>query len=199
VGSPSHSSWTGCVSDRDESYDVTSTAPSALATEYVADQDQSCPVVPIVPLTYNWTTVQNAIAAMTAQGATNQTIGLQWGWMSLLQQSPLNAPAETAGSVYKHIIILFTDGLNTGNRKYGDFSTQSSQVDARMKIMCDNIKATGVTIYTVQIDTDGAGQSAVLPYCASSANDFFMLTQPSQIAAAFSQIGTSISKLRVAR
>jgi hypothetical protein len=56
-----------------------------------------------------------------------------------------------------------------------------------------------VTIYAVQIDTDGAGQSAVLPSCASNSNDFFMLTQPSQIASAFSQIGTEIAKLRVAR
>jgi len=70
--------------------------------------------------------------------------------------SALNAPAETSGSVYKHIIILFTDGLNTGDRWYGDFSSQSSQVDTRMETLCTNIKATGVTIYTVQIDTDGA-------------------------------------------
>jgi hypothetical protein len=39
----------------------------------------------------------------------------------------------------------------------------------------------------------------VLPACASSTGNFFMLTQPSQIAAAFSQIGTQIAKLRVAR
>ena len=136
---------------------------------------------------------------MIAQGATNQTIGLQWGWLSLLQRSPLNAPAESSTSIYQHIIVLFTDGLNTGDRWYGDFGNQSSQVDDRMKLLCDNIKATGVTIYAVQIDTDGAGQSAVLPYCASNSNDFFMLTQPSQIAAAFSQIGTSIAKLRVAK
>jgi len=56
-----------------------------------------------------------------------------------------------------------------------------------------------VTIYTVQIDTDGAGQSAVLPYCATGTSNFFMLTQPSQISTAFSQIGTQIAKLRVAR
>lgn len=68
-----------------------------------------------------------------------------------------------------------------------------------MKTLCDNFEATGVTIYTVQIDTDRAGQSAVLPYCARAPDDFFMLTQPSQIAAALAQIGTSISKLRVAR
>jgi hypothetical protein len=165
----------------------------------MADQDQSCPVAKVLPLTYNWSNVNATINSMTAQGATNQTLGLQWGWLSLLQQSPMYAPAEPSGSTYQHIIVLFTDGLNTGDRWYGDFSNQSSQVDTRMKKLCDNIKAGGVTLYTVQIDTDGAGQSAVLPYCASGSSNFFMLTQPSQIAAAFSQIGTSISKLHVAK
>jgi hypothetical protein len=54
-----------------------------------------------------------------------------------------------------------------------------------MKTLCDNVKATGVTIYKVQIDTDGAGQSAVLPYCASGTSNPDMLTQPSQIASVF--------------
>jgi Flp pilus assembly protein TadG len=200
VGNPAHSKWNGCVSDRDQSYDVTSTPPTSNSTYYLADQDQSCPVAVILPLTYDWTAVNNTITSMTAQGATNQTIGLHWAWMSLLQQNPLNAPSEPAdGSTYQHIIVLFTDGLNTGDRWYGDFGSQSSQVDNRMKTLCDNVKATGVTIFTVQIDTDGAGQSAVLPYCASASNNFFMLTDPSQINSAFAQIGTSISKLRVAK
>jgi len=193
------SQWNGCVTDRDQSYDVDATAPSSQSTQFLADQDQSCPVAQVLSLTYNWSNVNATINSMTAQGATNQTLGLQWGWLSLLQQSPLNAPAEPSGSTYQHIIVLFTDGLNTGDRWYGDFSNQSSQVDTRMKKLCDNIKAGGVTLYTVQIDTDGAGQSAVLPYCASGSSNFFMLTQPSQIAAAFSQIGTSISKLHVAK
>jgi hypothetical protein len=195
------SQWNGCVTDRDQSYDVNATAPSSAATNFYADQDQSCPDAQILPLTYNWTNVNTTIDAMTAQGATNQTIGLQWGWLSLLQQAPLNAPAEStaAGTTYQHIIVLFTDGLNTGDRWYGDFSHQSSQVDTRMATLCTNIKNGGVTIYTVQIDTDGAGQSAVLPACASGSDNFFMLTDPSQIAAAFAQIGTSISRLRVAQ
>jgi hypothetical protein len=199
VGSPSHSQWNGCVTDRDQSYDVDATKPTGKTTYFLADQDQSCPAAEIQPLTYNWSAINSTINAMSPGGATNQTIGLQWGWLSLLQQDPMNAPAESIGTGYQHIIILFTDGLNTGDRWYGDFSNQSSQVDARMKTLCDNIKLNGVTIYTVQIDTDGAGQSAVLPYCASGTSNFFMLTQPSQITTAFSQIGTQISKLRVAK
>ncbi len=139
VGSPSHSQWNGCVTDRDQSYDTTSTVPTSQATRFVADQDQSCPGATILPLTYTWTNVNTTIDAMSPGGATNQTIGLQWGWLSLLQQSPLNAPAESStGSTYQHIIILFTDGLNTGDRWYGDFSSQSSQVDTRMKTEPDN-------------------------------------------------------------
>ena len=199
VGSPSHSQWNGCVSDRDQNYDTDATVPSSTSTDFIADQDQSCPAAELLPLTYDWNNINATINAMSPGGATNQTLGLQWGWMSLLQQSPLNAPAEASNTVYQHIIILFTDGLNTGDRWYGDFSNQSAQVDTRMKNLCDSVKATGVTIYTVQIDTDGAGQSAVLPYCASGPSRFFMLTQPSQIASAFQQIGTQIAQLRVSK
>jgi Flp pilus assembly protein TadG len=199
-GSPDTSQWNGCVTDRDQSNDINSNAPGSNPTDFLADQDQSCSVAPLLPLTYSWSSVNKTIDSMTAQGATNQTIGLQWGWLSLLQQSPLNAPSEDPNNIYQHVIVLFTDGLNTQNRWTGDGSNGSGTgVDTRMKKLCDAINKTKVTIYTVQIDTDGAGQSPVLPYCASSPGNFYMLTQPSQIATAFASIGTSISKLRVAK
>jgi von Willebrand factor type A domain len=196
--STDHTKWNGCVSDRDQSYDVSATAPTSQVTDFPANQDSACPAAAVLPLTTTWSDVNNTINAMSPNGATNQTVGLLWGWLSLLQQSPLNAPAENPQNKYQHIIILFTDGLNTQDRWYGDGSNTSTQVDGRMKALCDNIKATGVAIYTVQIDTDGAGQSAVLPYCASGPGNFFMLTKASQISAAFQQIGTSIAELRVA-
>jgi Flp pilus assembly protein TadG len=195
---PAHSLWNGCVSDRDQSYDVSATVPSSLVTNFPANQESNCPAAAILPLTTNWTTVNSTINAMSPAGGTNQTIGLLWGWLSLLQQSPLNAPAEDPNNRYQHIIILFTDGLNTADRWYGNGSATSTQVDSRMTTLCTAIKAAGVTIYTVQIDTDGAGQSAVLPACASGPGNFFMLTNANQISAAFQQIGTSISELRVA-
>jgi Flp pilus assembly protein TadG len=199
VGSPNKSLWNGCVSDRDQSYDVSATVPSSQTTNFPANQESNCPAATVLPLTYNWTTVNNTINAMSPAGGTNQTIGLLWGWLSLLQQSPLNAPSEDPNNRYEHIIILFTDGLNTADRFYGNASATSSQVDGRMTALCSAIKQSGVTIYTVQIDTDGAGQSAVLPTCASGAGNFFMLTNANQIQAAFAQIGTSISQLRVSK
>jgi Flp pilus assembly protein TadG len=197
--STNKSKWNGCVTDRDQSNDVSSTAPSSQSTDFPADQDASCPAATVLPLTTNWTNVNSTIDKMSPGGGTNQTIGLQWGWFSLLQQSPLNAPAEDSTKQYQHIIILFTDGLNTMDRWYGNGSATSSQVDARMSALCSAIKAAGVTIFTVQIDTDGSGVSAVLPSCATDSSHFFMLTSSSQIASAFQQIGVEITKLRVAR
>src|ERR1700742_3264716 len=66
--STSKSQWNGCVSDRDQSNDVTSTAPSATANKFIADQDQNCPDAQVTPLTYNWTTINNTINAMSPNG-----------------------------------------------------------------------------------------------------------------------------------
>ena len=203
VGSPSTSNWNGCVTDRDQNYDISDAAPSALATQFVADQDPYCPAAKLLPLTSTFSTVKSTIAAMTANGGTNQTIGLQWGWLSLLQQSPLNAPPEDVNNVYQHVIILFTDGQNTVNRWNGDgtmgtSSTERGKIDARMKLLCDAVKSKNTTIYAVQLD-DGTGVSPVLPACASGSSNFFMLSNPSEIDTAFTQIGTSISKLRVSK
>lgn len=202
VGSPSTSKWNGCVTDRDQNYDVSDAAPSALTTKFVADQDPYCPTK-MLSLTSNFSDVKNTIDAMSASGGTNQTLGLLWGWLSLLQQAPLNAPAEDVNNVYQHVIILFTDGQNTVNRWNGDGTMNSSptergKIDARMETLCTAVKAKNTTIYTVQLD-DGTGVSPVLPKCASSSSNFFMLSKPSEINTAFSQIGTSISKLRVSR
>ena len=191
-----HNTWNGCVTDRDQNYDIQSTAPttSNTSTLFVAEQYSSCPVE-LMPLSYDWTALKAKIDTMTPNGNTNQAIGLAWGWLSLNQTSPLNAPAEDPNYTYKKAIILMTDGLNTQNR----WTTNASTIDARQTLLCNNIKAANVIIYTVQVNTDGDPTQAVLQNCASGSDKFFVLTSASQIMAAFNSIGTSLSKLRVAR
>jgi Flp pilus assembly protein TadG len=81
-------------------------------------------------------------------------------------------------------------GLNGGDNRHGDSSGQSSQIDTRMKKLCDNAKAAGITIYTVQIDTGGAREPAV-PYCGGGSGRFVMPTQPGQISTAVQQLRLS--------
>jgi hypothetical protein len=107
----------------------------------------------------------------------------------------VNAPAKDPNYTYKDAIILLSDGLNTENRWY----TNASQIDARQKILCDNAKAAGITIYTVQVNTGADPTSSVLQYCANGADKFYLVTSASQTLTVFNSIGTSLSKLRVAK
>ncbi len=201
-----HNKWTGCVTDRDQDYDTKNTAPTNSATrfpaeEYVSGSEKYCKsgnhpyLQPIMPLSYDWNALKTRIGNMEPTGNTNQGIGMAWAWMSLSQSDPLNAPAKDPNYTYKDAIVLLSDGLNTQNRWYSN----ASQIDARQKILCDNAKAAGITIYTIQVNTGGDPTSAVLQYCASGAQNFYLVTSASQTASVFSSIGTSLSKLRVAK
>ena len=130
---------------------------------------------------------------MSPAGNTNQAIGLQVGWLSLSGGGPFSVPAMDPNYTYKQVIILLTDGLNTQDRWY---SSQSS-IDARQQITCNNIKAAGVTLYTIQVNTGGDPTSTLLQNCASSSDKFFLLTSASGSTTVFNQIGTNLTKLRL--
>jgi Flp pilus assembly protein TadG len=198
-----HSTWNGCVTDRDQNYDTNNTTPTSGSTLFPAEQYNACPVA-LSPLSYDWTALGKVIDSMTPNGGTNQAIGLAWGWQSLTQTSPLNAPSEDPNHTYQHIVIILSDGLNTQDRWYGNGSNWSSQVDARQEITCDNMKNAGLTIYAVQVNTDNEATSSVLQYCAGSVagvgdkSKFFLLTTPNQIVTTFNTIATGLTRLRIA-
>lgn len=188
----SHTSWNGCVTDRDQNFDTTNDAPNAGGTLYPAEQYSSCPAS-LMPLTYDWTALSNKINAMTPNGNTNQAIGLQMGWQTLTA-APFTVPPMDPNYKYTQAIILLTDGLNTQDRWY---SNQSS-IDTRQQKTCDNIKAAGITIYTVQVNTGNDATSTLLQNCASDSSKFFLLTSSTEIVTTFNQIGTALSNLRLA-
>jgi len=197
-----HNTWTGCVMDRDQNYDTTNTAPSVgtIATLFPAEQYDACPV-PMMGLSYNWSALNSKIDAMQPNGGTNQAIGLQWGFQSLTS-APFTIPAMDPNYTYSQVIILLSDGLNTQDRwpAYGNGVTQyNGSIDARQQILCNNVKAAGITIYTVQVNTDGDPTSTLLQNCASDSSKFFLLTSSTGIVTTFNQIGTALSALRITR
>ena len=145
-----------------------------------------------------WTTLTNQINAMTAQGSTNQTIGLAHGWQTLTSGSPYSAPTLPAGT--SQFIILVSDGLNTQDRWYGDGSDQSTSVDDREALACTNAKAAGITIYTIYVDLGGTqGNSTVLQNCATDSSKYFDLTTSGAIITTFAAIAQQITNLRVSQ
>lgn len=211
----SHSTWNGCVVDRgypaspsslggksgpDTTYNFDTNAASPDRTKpsslYAAEQYGSCPQA-AMGLSYNWSAMNTLINNMAAAGNTNQAIGLQVGWMSLVGGGPFAVPPMDPNYKYQQIIILLTDGLNTQNR----WSTNQSAIDARQQMTCDNFKKASKDniIYTIQVNTDGDPTSTLLQNCASGPDKFYLLTNANAIISAFQQIGTSLTQLRVAK
>ena len=203
---PDKTKWTGCVTDRTQNYDITNAEPTStnaptmvVPEEYgsYCKSSSSAYMPPIVPLTYNWTTLTDAIGKLQPTGNTNQGIGLAWGWLTLgVGKAPFNAPAkDTDNYDYTDAIVLLSDGLNTQNR----WTSDPAKIDDREEKMCAAAKAApnNITIYTVQVNTGGDKTSQVLKDCASSADKFYLITDPDKTVSVFNSIGQSLSKLRV--
>ena len=204
--------WQGCITDRGTStapsqdYDrkVTSPSTSIPETLFPAEQNYYCSDDVMMGLNYNWSAMKSFVDSFSATGATNQPIGLVWGWQSLVGGGPLTAPPKDANYTYNEVIVLMSDGLNTLDRWYGNGSDVETSVDKRMYESatvgtCANIKAAGITVYTVHVNTDGDPMSTLLKNCASSPDKFWMVTSAGELGTVFGTIGTALSNLRVAK
>jgi Flp pilus assembly protein TadG len=202
-----HNTWNGCITDRGPSnapgsstWDQVVTLPDGTTESlWPAEQYDSCPVE-MKGLSYDWNAMDSLVDSMQSNGSTNQPIGLVWGWQSLVGGGPLTVPATDPNYKYQNIIILLSDGLNTQNR----WNRSQTPVDNRMyqtgngSGTCANIKAAGITIYTLQVNTGDDPTSTLLQNCASSTEKFYLVTSANDIATAFTSIGTELTKLRVA-
>jgi Flp pilus assembly protein TadG len=217
VWTPDKTKWTGCVTDRTKNYDTTNTPPTSsnaptmvvaeeyTTTDWQGNTERYCKtgnspyVGKIKPLSYDWSSLKTAIDALEPTGNTNQGIGMAWAWLTLgVGVVPFNAPAkDSANYEYKDAIILLSDGRNTQNR----FTTDQNEIDTRQAILCANAKGppNNITVYTVQINTGGDPESAVLKGCASSADKFYHIKVVGETASAFNSIGQSLARLRVYR
>jgi Flp pilus assembly protein TadG len=191
------STWTGCVTDRTQDFDIKGDAPTQniAATLFPANQhyenseayckpNNSPLLEQIIPMTNSWSTLKNAVNAMQPTGGTNQAIGLAWAWQTLSQVGPVPAPQEDANTTYNRVIIILSDGLNTEDRwpDNGNGVTQNTtakvgNIDARQTQLCNNLRNAKdsqgnpmYTVYTIQVDTSSPADptSTILQSCASS-------------------------------
>ena len=185
----SHSTWNGCVWDRDQNYDVLATAPGTGSTLFPAHQASSCPVS-MLPLSSDWTALNDKIDDMTPTGNTNVTIGLAHAWQTLASNAPYNAPAPAPD--LDKVIVLLTDGQNTKNR----WSSSQSSIDSRTQKVCDNIKAQNIRIYTVRVID---GNATLLKNCATNPDMYYDVDQASELNGVFSSIAQNLANLRIAK
>ena len=129
-----HNTWTGCVMDRGYpdspssllvggvaqsgpdltyNYDTNADAPDPVTPRwsslYPAEQYGSCPRA-VKPLSNDWSGMKSLVDAMSPAGNTNQAIGLQLGWASLVGGGPFPAPPPKDRLVsYTHDVIILHD------------------------------------------------------------------------------------------
>jgi Flp pilus assembly protein TadG len=197
-----HSTWNGCMMDRGNSsgpasgaYDTNVAAPDPAdsATLFAAEQFGDCAQA-AMQLSNNWTQMSTLVNGMSPGGNTNQGIGLALGWMSLTGGGPFTVPPMDPSYTYSQVIVLLSDGQNTENRWY----TKQSSIDSRQKTTCANVKAAGILLYTVQVNTGKDSTSTLLRDCASDKNKFFELKSADEMVTTFNTISTELGKLFVA-
>ena len=91
-------------------------------------------------------------------------------------------------------------GLLAASGRYGDGEhnvpiedTGSRLTPREVAQLAGNL---GITIYTIQMID---GNDSLLKSCASSSDKYFKITSSGQTASVFTQIGTNLSRLRVAK
>jgi Flp pilus assembly protein TadG len=214
--------WNGCITDRDEPYNTNDTAPVAgndaskfhwgtwerkknnngwhygwnnnnnnNEMEYVAFECGD--LARMIPLTSNLTTISAAADDLEASGNTNLTIGVEWDMHALTPGEPLTgASPENTQDLVRALIVL-TDGVNTEDR-FG--SNNGGAIDTRALAACSAAKTKGIQVYTIHLID---GNAEVLKNCASVKENYFFVSEASQLTPVFEKIAGSLSKLRIAR
>ncbi|MGB7692383.1 MAG: pilus assembly protein TadG-related protein [Pseudolabrys sp.] len=105
-------------------------------------------------------------------------------------------PVYTSGVGGSHLTLEGTGVINTNFLSV--IGTQNRWY-ARQQIACSNVKLAKIDRYTIQVNTGGDPISTLLQNCASDPKKFFHLTSADQMTATFQEIGTNLTKLRVAQ
>jgi hypothetical protein len=138
---------------------------------------------------------------MKAGGSTNQALGVEHAWQMLTTGAPYGTGALPANTT--KVLILFSDGLNTQDRWWGNGSTEGSSaddnIDDRTEAACTAAKNDKIVVYAIFVHIGTSGNSAALQNCASSTDKYYDLTSSASIKDAFKDIAQKITNLRVAQ
>ena len=189
--------WQGCVRDRTYPYDAQDDAPSALVPATLFPVYACGTLATVMPLSYDWTALNNKVDAMTSSGNTDVAIGLVWAWHALTTQAPLSEAAAPAPDLDK-VIILLTDGDNTESWKNSSHTKvkTSSAIDDRTRLVCTNVKAAGIKLYTIRVID---GNASLLQSCATNPTMYYDVQQASQLNGVFTAIAQNLANLRIAK
>lgn len=210
-----------CVVERSGPAAYTDDAPAGygfMNTSSIGEQwYYSCPEASIVPLTDvaqsgNRNFLIDQVKAFSAYGGTAGHIGSAWGWYMISPKwsgiwPPASEPKPFGSNVTK-AVLLMTDGeFNIAYRNGGETVPwpNPGAVDGSIpgtsnyqaKQLCDQMKADGVTVYTVAFQAPPAAET-LLRDCSGGSN-YYDATSKSQLKAAFRAIADKLTSIKLSQ
>jgi Flp pilus assembly protein TadG len=185
--------WNGCIADRDQSNDVSDAAvTSSSSTKYPGALCGSNNLKTILPLTDDFTALNDKVDSLAPAGNTNITIGLAWGMTILSSQEPFTGGVAPGTKDVTKSIVLMTDGDNTENR----WTSTASSINARTQLACEAAKDAAIVVYTIRLME---GNATLLSACASSQDNYYDVENVADLVPAFQAIGERLSQLRISQ
>lgn len=216
------SGWKGCVFARyvDDGNEDTNadahdgrkkkTAAHWIGWEWAPNSGTACLSHGITKLNQSKTTITSAINALqNPQGVTNIAQGLAWAWRVLTPKWPFKeAEANPIGQRVQAVVLL-TDGAHVGgtNDAYnavwgtGGGTSPRTQYNARLLKIATAMKAQGIMVYVIQFHYTDPELVNLLKQVASGTGAPYYHFAPNATAleAAFQEVGSALSKLRISQ
>jgi Flp pilus assembly protein TadG len=202
-----HWNWLGCVGSR-KGYDTVITGtgldPYSGIMQYGYNgpsTSPSCPV-PVQELTSDKAKLNQEIDKLTPVGDTYMPSGIVWGWNVLDPDEPFTFTPRANGDP-KRAMLIMTDGLNSMEPDYpshrGVSPPPALVANQKTAELCENVKATGVIIYTVAFKVSDSVTLKLLGDCATSSETAYDADNKQALIDSFTEIAKNIAAIRLAK
>jgi Flp pilus assembly protein TadG len=206
LGQVGAGTWTGCTQDRQYPYNLTDASPLAMvdATKW------SQPTAPdhaaygcsgyashglkLKPLTNDFAALKSQLNSMTPYAYTHVPLGVEFGYHVLSPNAPYSEGVNYNDKSTNKFMVVLTDGEQT-EPAFGPGGIRTvDQGNKNLEALCNNVKASGITIITIAYDLTDSSQSNRLKTCATNpAENFFVANNTTDVALAFQSITNSIT------
>ena len=166
--------------------------------------NRGCTMNRLVPLTNNQTALQSAINGLQATGNTYINVGLVWGWRVISPSYPFTEGAAYGDVDWSKTVVLMTDGDNVPYNQYSAYGSypglSDNNLDSKVTSVCNNVKAQGVTLYTITFQSGISNSTRTLfRNCATKEEFYFDAPSNQDLIEVFENIANQLSQLHIVK
>lgn len=156
----------------------------------------ACPEQTVMPLTDDAEALKAHVRSLDPNGFTAGHLGIGWSWYLISPEwrgfwPTQSQPLADDGAPVNRSVVLMTDGeFNTAwlGSTLGDSFAQARGI-------CDEMRASGITVFSVVFRTKSAKAEDVMRYCATDPSMFFQADDNDELLAAYDTIVNSFRRL----